>query len=222
MTGSLADADIARALSALDHAMPAVSADTVIAAARARGAGTLAWRRAWPGAIVSGGLTVGAFALAAALMPGRVRDVIGRLTARHDRPQTVVAGHPLRGGVALVPRDSAEVDFQSAQLGGAVRITLGHGPALTVRGPMHGPRYRVSENRIVVSGVPTAQDTYDIEIPPAPATVLIRIGPHVVFAIATGRVVTQAARDAEGRYVIPLAMGAAGSGGSAAADAPRR
>jgi hypothetical protein len=222
MNGDLMDHDIGRALSALDHAMPVVSANTVIAAARARAAGAPARRRVWPGAIVSGGLTVGAFALAAALMPGRVRDVIGRLTAQHDRPQTVGAGQPLRGGVALVPRGSAEVDFQGAQLGGAVRITLGDGPALTVRGPMHGPRYRVSENRIVVSGVPTARDTYDIEIPPAPATVLIRIGPQVVFATATGRVVTQAARDAEGRYVIPLAMSAAGSSSSTPADAPRR
>ncbi len=224
MSGSLQDHDIARALRALDHAMPVVRVDTVIAAARARtGAATPARGRVWPGALAFGALSVGAVALAAAVMPTRMRDAIGRLTARAVAPRTTVTAPPLavRGGVALVPRDSAEVDFQVAQAGGVVWITIGDGQMLTVRGPMHGARYRVSENRVVVANVATGRDSYEIEIPPAAGPVLVRIGSQVAFSIAAGRVAGGAVPDAAGRYVVPLTIGPANADDGGRSDAYR-
>ncbi len=77
MSGPLTDSDIARALRALDHAMPVVRPESVIAAARARaGAAPSARRRIWLSAAAPGVLSAGAFALAAALMPVGVYAVL--------------------------------------------------------------------------------------------------------------------------------------------------
>jgi hypothetical protein len=73
---------------------------------------------------------------------------------------------------------------------------------------MHGPRYRVSENRVVVSNVADGEDIYEIEITPGPATIVVRVGARVVFSTVTGHVATGMVGGAGIRYVVPLGVSA--------------
>lgn len=191
------DDEIAGSLAVLDHDVPSLSADTIIARANGRSA----WARR---AIAAGIAALVVAGSAAAAAPGSpVRRYVERLFAGGPPPAPApVPPQPAApSGVAFVPEGAVEVDFVASQPSGEIRITLGDSPTfrITHRGGSAG--YSLTAAGVSVDNAASGA-SYDIALPRGLERSRIQVGGRVVFATVGSRVTTEAPRDRTGSYVI--------------------
>lgn len=200
------DREMARALAALDHALPPVS----IARLRARAARPPI--RHTP-AIAAGlllSLVVGAAAMAA---PGS--RVLGWLTlSRAERsdsgemvpaPPRPLATQGTSAGFAIVPTDSVDIVFLNAQRSGVVRVRLVADRSLRITHEGGSAAYALTRAGVAVENAESAAD-YELSLPRAVRVARIRIGSRVVLTKRNAAVSSGARQDSTGVYVVPLAL----------------
>ncbi len=192
-------------LETIDHPVPAVSAASVIALARAR-------RRRqpsrWAAAIL---LTLGgagaALAAPGSPVPGWVAAVAARLAGRTETPSAIPARAPAadRGsaGIAVAPGRALAVVFTSANAGGLVRVSIGDGDEVVVRAPAGAATFTAGTDRLIVEDR-DAPDTFAIEIPRAAARVELLAGAERLLLAERGRVTGGIAPDTLSVYQVPL------------------
>jgi hypothetical protein len=181
----------------LDHSLPDVRADAVMARAARH---VVRRRRALTAGIGGALLVAGA---AAAAIPGTplhryAQRVLG--SARHQQPRAAApAARSAPSGIAFVPEGAVEIVFRATQAGGVIRIALTDSDAVRVTG--EGAGYVVTDRGVAVENMGAA-GSYDVTLPRRTARATVRVGDVVVFARNGARVATAATRDDSGRYVI--------------------
>jgi len=198
---------IERALRSLDHAVPAISAESIAAKARARSRG----RARWVAAI----LTV-AVAGAASAAPGSpVRAWMGALLERRSptpergAPTAGAPAAPTPSGIAIDPGTGLVIVFESPRVGGGAGgvaiVSLEDGAEVVVRAPRGAATFTTGADRLAV-GEWDASARYEIVVPRGAPRVEIRVGARTVFVKAAGSVSTAGIETGPGRYTIPLEL----------------
>jgi hypothetical protein len=209
-------------LRALDHPVPAVTAEAIAARARAASRVTPAWR--WAAAVL---LTVSvagvAFALPgsplrrwastlAAVVTGR-----GRPDAGPDSASAPQAPFPDQGraGIAVPPGRSLLIVFDRPAPAALALVSLVGGAEVIVRAPAGSATFTTDAGRLVVEGrgasppgSAPAPDTFAIDIPRESRRVEIRAGSARVFLKERDRI-TSGLPGTAGPWLLPL--GTAGS-----------
>lgn len=198
----------ARDLVLLDHALPRVSVEAVMARARARPR-----RRA--GLIAAGvGFLLFAGAAAAALPGSPVRDYMRRFLvprrAASVTPSSRVIDAPAprdveqsSTGVAFVPSRGAEIRFDATQVDGTLRLSMVEGASIRITHRGGTAAYRVTADGVSVDNTGSTAD-FELVVPQTVSRVRVRVDTRTVFEREGGSIRTTAPRDSMGVYVIPL------------------
>ena len=201
----LADRRIAERLSWLDHPVPVVDAETLMARARRS--------RPRPAALAAGlaGLLVAA-AAAAAVIPGfPVQRLVERAISEwkgdpSPAPEAAPedATPPLQSGVSFAPAPELEIAFVAAQSEGALRISLADASEVQVREVGGTSAYALDPAELVIDNRSGA-GRYEILLPRSLRRVRIRIGDRVVFEKDGPAISARGSVDAGGSHVVPFA-----------------
>ncbi len=199
---------VAQLLQALDHGVPDVSADAVIARARRRPT-----RRR--GALAAGIAALLIAGGAAATVPGSpMRRYVERVLAGDrslvpQRPSVAARGgdRTVNGasGVAFVPVAGVDVVFRDAQSAGAILITLSDAAALRITHEGGSAGYALTGDGVFVENAASSA-SYHITLPRNVPRARVRVGDQVVFAKDGARIATAAVRDRSGAYVITFSQ----------------
>jgi hypothetical protein len=207
------EAAIAASLRLLDHSVPELSVATVLERARRRPS----LRRP----LMAAGLSaLFAAAAAAAVIPGSPLNLyLGRVVGGwRQAPPTVTPrpaqpDHPQPRGVAFVPGPEVEIVFGRSQPGGAIRLSLGASPTVRVTGTDPSASYALEPARVTVDN-PSADGTYEIQIPRTLRHARVRVEGRVVFEKTGDTVSTESSPDDRGTYRLPFREGDAKGSGS--------
>ena len=155
--------------------------------------------------LIAAGLTLLVAASAGATV-GRpyVRALAARIWAAvHSRTAVPVHNEPppsAETGVAVVPGMVAEIVFDTAQASGALRVSLADTAELAIRSS-EPVTYRVYPVGVIVRNRGSSA-SYEIVIPQAAPKVRIVVAGRVVLEKVGSRIVTAAAADSAGRFVM--------------------
>ena len=198
---------IERLLQSLDHAVPAISAESIAAKARARSRGRTQW--------IAAVLTV-AVAGAAYAAPGSpVRAWIGAIVERRSatpergiRAATPPAS-PAPSGIAIDPGAGLVIVFESPRVagrtGGAATVSLEGGAEAAIRAPRGAATFTTGAGRLAIEEW-DASARFEIVVPRSAPRVEIRVGARSVFVKSRGSVSTTGIETGPGRYTIPLQL----------------
>ena len=165
--------DIRRSLTLIDHPVPTIDVNTLVARARQRRAPVL----------IAGAGALLAAALAAALPSSPVHRAIARVLHRHHSAPTIQRAAVTRGGnsIAIQLHDAAaRVMFRSRQTAGTVSIAADTGHALRITqidGESVG--YAVLPSGVKIDNAGSVA-SYEVGVP-AGVRVLILVGTDTVF-----------------------------------------
>ncbi len=192
--------EIVDLLGLLDHPVP--DADPRRLARRADRQG---FRRTLAAAALAFVVVAGA----ASAMPGSpVRGWLARVFAGPLRPPTVGEGtEPATtqpSGVSVLPSAEFELVFQEVQDSGLLRITLSDQPEVSVQSERNGVGYSVEPRAVRVLNV-GSRASYQVVIPESAPSIRIRVGETTVLEKDGTSIVTSAARDAGGDYLVDFA-----------------
>lgn len=181
-------------LEALDHPVPALDPDAIVARRRAP--------RPRPLAAAAVAVLVVAAGLAWALPGSPVRSWI-RSARTGGGPEAVAPVEPASAGISVVPGDSLDVVFEAPQHAGAVRVAPSASGELHLRVEGEPPAIAVEPHRVRVANAGSSAG-YRIEIPPAAPLVRVLVGdrPILVQRGASLRMATPP--DSAGAIVLPL------------------
>lgn len=191
---------------AVDHRPPEVAADLVIA--RATRDVVTRWRPAIAAGFAV--LILGAAAVAAALPGSTLRRYVQRVlaapaaTSRVPSTGVAAAVRPRQdglSGIAFVPTSGVDIVFREMQTMGEIRITLGDASAVRVAHAGGHAAYSLDDAGVVVENARSSA-SYAIVLPRTGKRARILIGDHTVFAKKDDHIVTAAARDSSGSYVL--------------------
>lgn len=193
------------ALRVLDHALPRLGVDVVIARAQSRSRTARS--------LLAAGVAALLLASAAVAVPGSpVRRWLDRLAAGGDSPSAAVpsaAPEAESGGVQVVPGDVFELAFVAHQDSGVIWIALAAVEAVEVRAIGRSVAFDVGPRGVNVDNR-GGTASYDIVIPETAALVRVSVAGEVVFATDRQRIDTRAPRDDRGRFVVSLVAREAG------------
>lgn len=202
------DASHAHELTLLDHAVPRVSVEALMARARTRP------RRRTGLLAASVGFLVIAGTAAAALPGSPVRAYVERFLAS-DRapsmtPPTRVAGPPSQpgapqapAGVAFVPGRGVDISFDAPQDAGTLRLSTMPGSSVRITHRGGAAAYRLTADGVSVGNTGSSAD-FELVVPVSVSRVRVRVGTRTVFDKEGATIRTTASRDSAGVYVIPL------------------
>ena len=196
------DRVVQSALRQLDHPRPAVSADAIIARAKQRRLRTPRLAAAAVLAVVAAG--------AAVAMPG---GFVSRLftegepatpsVERAPAPPVRTPASRSGSGVIVVPGTMFELDFESVQAAGEVRLHFVPDIELSVHTTGESVEYAVLPAGVEVRNTGSTT-SYDVRVPEALRDLRVRVGHTLVFS-KVGNVVRTRAEKAEGEgYVLSL------------------
>lgn len=202
------DRRIAEWLAWLDHPVPRLDAESLMARVR---------RRSRRSGLLAAGLAAlfAATAAAAVVVPGSpvqrlVERVIGEWRGG-DPPQPSGARSPApeppalrRSGVSFVPRPELEIAFRGSQPEGAIRISLVETSEVRVREIGGASAYSLDPAELVIDNR-SARGSYEILLPRSLRRARVRIGERVVFEKDGARISSAGSLDAAGTYVVPFA-----------------
>ena len=197
-------------LGAADHPVPRVDVETMLASA---GGDTRRWGR-WAAGLLLGLVGAGAaYAAPGSPLPAlahRVVEWIGRSPAQ---PVVVAPEEPISpalpeagaaAGIAVAPGDRLAILFLRDQLDGMAIVSFSDSGDVVVRAQRGTARFTSDVNRLSIENAGDSA-RFDILIPRGSPWVEIRVHGRRVFLSHVSRVVTAAAPDADGRYLLPLA-----------------
>ncbi|MBA3258422.1 MAG: hypothetical protein H0T68_03015 [Gemmatimonadales bacterium] len=194
------EGEIHALLRLVDHPSPGVRAESVVAGAVAGGGG---WRR-WAAGIVLA-LTLGGVAYAAPGSPVR-NWARALLEWGDDAPEFApLPPPPEMAGLAIAPGPALTVLFRSVSPAGHVRVSLGDGSEVRVRGPVGAATFTSDGGRLAIDNR-SSDATFEIEIPRVAPRVEIRVAGERIFLKEGGRVSAAGGRAVGEVYLIPLAL----------------
>lgn len=166
-------------LARLDHPVPPVRVQTVLARERRRRGGALRWAA---GMLLVIGLAGVAYAAPGSPVRRWLDDLAQRAPGRSDRAPFPAneTSIPAFGGIAVTPGESLVIAFDLTAGNGSVRVSLTDGAEVVVRAPSGAAEYTAGESRIQVTPRSDAA-TYDVEVPRTAARVEIRVGSERKF-----------------------------------------
>ncbi|UCF21172.1 MAG: zf-HC2 domain-containing protein [Gemmatimonadota bacterium] len=180
------DLEIARLLSSLDHSIP--EADPARLALRAR-------RRALRPRLAAAGIALLIVAGAASAMPGSpLRSWLSRFATGQGN-ETVLPGAEqdlpsaqAPAGVSVSATAQFELTFDAVQDAGVIRITQVQQADVVIQADSEGVGFSVEPRgvRVMNSG---SVANYEVSVPVAAGTVVIRVGETIVYQIQDGAIV---------------------------------
>lgn len=193
-------AEVYGLLRLVDHPPPPVDAESVAADARGHDRG---WGR-WVAGILLAMAAAGVAYAASGSLPGwiqAVREWTRESTPSEERPRAPVA--PM-AGLAVPPGDGLTILFESPQPRSQVRISLGEGAEVRVRGPSGAATFDSEADRLRVFNRDSVA-TFEIEIPRDARRVEVRVAGRRIFLKDGARVVAEGPGDHREVYLLPLA-----------------
>ena len=187
----------------VDHAVPAVDPETVVA--RARGVGAVRGRWA-AGILLLLGVAGAAYALPGSPLRDWVRSVvawIGDSDQPVPAPAQVQAPDQGVAGIAAIPGRQFVIAFESPESGGQARVSLTEGEEVTVRAPIGAASFTSAADRLVIANSGSGA-TFKIEIPRAAPRVEIRVAGNRIFLKEGSRVLTKGSAENGDHYLLPL------------------
>ncbi len=201
---SFSDAEMRVLLSSIDHRVPAIRANNVIARARRRAG----WHVAL---IAASALLAVASVSTAAVRSGFVtRLVDGIRGARHEAParlkETSTADVNASRGVAFVAGAQVDVDFRAPQTAGAVQVRwVDSGSVLlTQTGAMGEAHYALTPTGVIVNNERSTA-SYTLVLPRSASRVRVRIAGREVAAKSGDVIACAGVRDAKDSCSVTLA-----------------
>ncbi len=193
------DREIAELLGSLDHAVPDSDPRRL-----ARRANRQAWRRTLVAAAVAFLVVAGA----ASAMPGSpVRAWFARVfagaegSARGPVGEGAGAAATQPSGVSVVPAGRFELVFEAVQDSGFVRIIVSDQPEVSVQSEGSGVGYSVEPSRVRVLNA-GSKASYRVMLPEGAVDITVRVGDTTVLDKKGTEIVTSAARDPAGDYLV--------------------
>jgi hypothetical protein len=183
-------AETARLIASLEQPAPSTSVDDVIRLAEGRTVpARVEGRNLLRAASLAGLLIAGA--VAAAVVPGPVRDAVERIVrgpAEEDAAPAPVSD-PWRQetGVALVPIDALEITFEDGQAEGFLELIETGGDTARVEVRSDSVGFVVGDGAVLVQNR-GSRASYRVAIPSGLPRVRIMIGPRTVYEAAGGEV----------------------------------
>ncbi|HJR33964.1 MAG TPA: hypothetical protein VJ817_03395 [Gemmatimonadales bacterium] len=186
--------EIGALLRALDHPMPPVSAESVLALAGSRrGAGPLRWAAA---ILLIAGVAGAAYAIPGSPVRSWVREVLAGRPATVSAPPAPRPDDPGVAGIAVRPGRRLVILFRETQQAASAAIVFEdrrEGDVL-VAGPSGAATFRLEGERLTVDNSPTDSPRFEVRIPRDAPHVEIHAGPRLVFlkqgsAVTTVRLV---------------------------------
>ncbi len=198
----LEDRDIARLLGSLDHHIPDVDPSQLRVRAR---------RRALRPRLAAASIALLVVAGAAYAMPGsplrswfaRVFPGDGETAESLSRGDEAGIPGTQPAGVSVLPSGRFELVFEANQESGLVRISLAAQAEVAVQSDREGVGYSVEPSGVRVLNAGSSAN-YQVVIPRDAESVSIRVRDSIVFKKQRATIVTSAARDDAGRYVLDL------------------
>jgi anti-sigma factor RsiW len=195
-----------RLLAVVDHAMPAMSVDAVIASARS----PARWRP-----MVAAAITLFLMAaVAAAAVPGSaLRRYLARVsgtaplaatTRAPSRPARTLAADQDSSGIGFMPASRIDIVFRAVQTTGTIRITLRDSQAVRIAQSVGHADYTLTATGAAIENA-GSRANYSVLVPRTARDLVVRIGSRRVFAIVANRIVTAATQDSSGSYVVAFA-----------------
>ena len=197
------EGEIFALLRQVDHAVPAVKAETVVA--RARGVGAV-WGRWAAGILLFLGVAGAAYALPGSPLRDWVRSVVASFGAPDQPPPAparVQAPDEGIAGIAAIPGRQFVIAFESSEPGGFARVSLTEGEEVTIRAPIGAASFTSAADRLVITNSGSGA-TFEIEIPRKAPRVEIRVAGHRIFLKDGSRVLTESLAENGNRYLLPL------------------
>ncbi len=188
----------------VDHQLPSISADAIIARARTGG---VAWGRLAAGIFLSLGLASAAYAAPGSPLPGWIAAA-GRLVTGTAPPTGPAApALPLPApelvGVAVAPGARLTIVFAATQSEGAANVLLTDGPDVIVRAPNGSATFTSEASRLVIDNHGSTA-SFEIEIPRAATWVEIRVAGVRIFLKDGIAVTSTPSPDTTAPYQLPL------------------
>lgn len=196
----LDQAEVYGLLRLVDHPAPPVDAESVAASARGHDRG---WGRWAAGILLAMAAAGGAYAAPGSPLRGwiqAVREWTRESTPSEERPRAPVA--PM-AGLAVPPGDGLTILFESAQPRSQVRISLGEGAEVRVRGPSGAATFDSEADRLRVFNRDSVA-TFEIEIPRDARRVEVRVGSERIFLKDGPRITVPASGNGREVYLLPL------------------
>jgi putative zinc finger protein len=190
-------------LDTMDHSPPSVTVQSIRARAGGR---SPVWGR-WAAGLILGLVGAGAaYAAPGSPLPALVGRVIDwangttRTPAPSPEPEVGAAA-----GITVAPGQRFTILFSRSQVGGMATITLTDSADIMVRA-LHGiAAFSSDVDRLSIDNGGDSS-RFEILIPRSAPSVDIRVNGRQVFRSQNSRVITAAALDSEGRYVLPLGI----------------
>jgi hypothetical protein len=187
----------------VDHALPPVTLEAIVARGRRRAAG---WGRLAAGIFLALAAAGVAFAAPDSPFGGvlqRIVEWVGGASRRssHAAPSPETSGG--QAGIAVAPGDRLTIAFTVEQSGGTATVSLTGSANVVVRALGGTTTFTSEVNRLSIEhrGTP---GRFEILIPRGAPSVEIRVGGRRSFLTEASRVETEYPQDGQGRYVVPL------------------
>jgi len=191
------DRDLDTLLRHLDHQPPAITAEQVIA--RARAGRSQAWRRA-AGVLLALALAGAAYAVPGSPLSHWIESITGAVPAASS------PGPPARqprqfGGVEIAePVTAVEVQTQAA--GGFLRVELVDGDRLVARAPEGSARFTAAPGRLIIELL--RADTIELLVPRTSPLLEVTAGHRLLLRKQDTAVTTSSGSSNVARYEFPL------------------
>lgn len=199
------ESEVLELLRQMDHPVPRVTAESIVARSRARGSGQR-WSR-WAAGIVLALVSAGAaYALPGSPVPAFVRRAVEWVSGR-ERPAPPTEVSPpnevIEQGIAVAPGARFVIAFAAPQSDGLAIISLADSANVTVKASGGEATFASEIDRLAI-GNRGSTAVFRIQIPRDAPRVEIVVGGQRAFLKDAARVITDAPRDSQGRYLLSL------------------
>lgn len=198
-----ADKRVLALLRQVDHAVPAIDPEALVARLRWT---TPAWGR-WAAAILLFlGVVGAAYALPGSPLRHWVRTAVAWIGGGETPPGQPAAADAPAGsvaGIAALPGKRFVIEFQSAEQGGKAKVSLSDRKEVTVRAPAGAASFTSRAGRLIVVNAGLGAQ-YEIGIPRTAPRVEIRVAGATVFVKDGSRVTSDRSATIAGGYLVSL------------------
>jgi len=201
----MTDEELSAMLRAIDHAIPVLRVERVMALSRMR-----QMRR---GALIAAATVVFAATVATAAVPGfSVQTFIHRALARgtppsssRALPQTQAADAAIARGISFVPEQQARITFAAEQTLGSLRVRLTNEASLkiTQTSPDRDSRFALTPDGVSVSNAGSTA-SYDILIPATLPRARVHVAGRTVYIKVNAQLSCEGTLDSERSCVISM------------------